>query len=166
MDEVEHYDPTIVYQPGKLQVVSDTLSCMASQSEGEPANTDRFMVVEMENTLFTADEHNPPPAGMNDVWTDDHRFNYGDNPEINHTNHNSSYYCRIQQYLEKRAKLDDMDKKFKNECEKYELRDGILYNVCTDRCVILDLEFIKEILKYAHKDIGYYGKWTTSKAVA
>ena len=67
MDEVEHYDPTIVYQASKLQVVPDALSCMAGQSEGEPADTDRFMVVEMENTLFTADEHNPPPAGMNDV---------------------------------------------------------------------------------------------------
>jgi len=40
MDEVEHYDPTIVYRPGKLQAVPDALSGMAGQSEGEPANID------------------------------------------------------------------------------------------------------------------------------
>ena len=55
MDEVEHYDPTIVYRPGKLQGVPDVLSRMAGQSEGEPADTDRFLVAEIENTLFTVD---------------------------------------------------------------------------------------------------------------
>ena len=56
MDEVEHYDPTIVYRPGKLQVVPDAFSRMAGQLEGEPADIDRFIVAEIENTLFTADE--------------------------------------------------------------------------------------------------------------
>ena len=55
MDEVEHYDPTIVYRPGKLQIVPDAFSRMAGQSEGEPADTDHFIV---EDTLFTADHAN------------------------------------------------------------------------------------------------------------
>ena len=62
IDEVEHYDPTIVYRPGKLQVVPDALSRMAGQSEGEPADTHRFMVAEMEDILFTADHANADSA--------------------------------------------------------------------------------------------------------
>jgi len=199
MDEVEHYDPTIVYRPGKLQVVPDALSRMAGQSEGEPADTDRFIVAEMEDTLFTADhadaaenmltqrdsrpvsttesdqpdpcpasttesdEHDPPSVSRNNVSSDDHG---SDDPETNRVNHNSPYYHRIQRYLQKRAELDDVDEKFKHECEKYELRDGILYNARTGRRVILDVEIMKETLEFAHKDIGHYGKRATSKAVA
>ena len=199
MDEVEHYDPTIVCRPGKLQVVPDALSRMAGQSEGEPADTDRFIVAEMEDTLFTADhadaaenmltqcdshpvsttesdqpdpcpasttesdEHDPPPVSRNNVSSNDHG---SDDPETNRVNHNSPYYHRIQRYLQKHAELDDVDEKFKHECEKYELRDGILYNARTGRRVILDLEFMKETLEFTHKDIGHYGKRATSKAVA
>jgi len=89
-----------------------------------------------------------------------------DNPETSRVNYNSPYYYRIQKYLQKHAELDNVDEKFKDECEKYELRDGILYNARTGRCVILDLEFMKETLEFAHKDIGHYGKRATSKAVA
>jgi len=167
MDEVEHYDPTIVYRPGKLQVVSNALSRMAGQSEGEPADTDRFIVAEMEDTLFTADhadaaEINPTqsdPARPDRYSTTDapseHGSNYDDDQESNRNNHNSPYYGRIRKYLEKRAELDDTDGKFKDECKKYELRDRILYNARTGRRVILDLKFMKETLEFAHKDIGH-----------
>ena len=89
-----------------------------------------------------------------------------DDPETNRANHNSLYYHRIQKYLEKHAELDDVDEKFKDECKKYELRNGILYNARTGRRVILDLEFMKEMLEFAHKDMGHYGKRATLKAVA
>ncbi|HTS08815.1 MAG TPA: reverse transcriptase domain-containing protein [Candidatus Eisenbacteria bacterium] len=158
MDEVEHYDPTIVYRPGKLQVVPDALSRMAGQSEGEPADTDRFMAIEQTNT-----DHTDPPSDA-EPERDDAKSNH-DDPETNRTNHNSPYYRRIQDYLEKHAELNDADETFKDECEKYELRDGILY-ARTGRRVILNLEFMKETLQFAHKDIGHYGKRATSKAVA
>ena len=37
MDEIEHYDPTIIYRPGKLQVVPDALSVR----NGTPAEIPR-----------------------------------------------------------------------------------------------------------------------------
>ena len=103
-------------------------------------------------------------VSMNDAPSDDAGSNHDDNPESNRNNHNSPYYHRIQKYLEKCAELDE-DEKFKHECEKYELRDGILYNARTGRCVILDLEFMKETLEFGHNDIQHYGKRATSKAV-
>jgi len=102
---------------------------------------------------------------MNDAPSDDAEPD-SDHTETNRANHNSPFYRRIQDYLEKRAELENMDEKFKDECEKYELCDGILYNAHTGRRVILDLEFMKETVEFAHKDIGHYGKRATSKAVA
>ena len=113
-----------------------------------------------------SDERDPRPASMNDTPSDDVGSNHDDDPETNRANHNSPYYCRIQKYLEKRAELDDVDEKFKDKCEKYELQDGVLYNSHTGQRIILDLEFMKETLEFAHKDIGHYGKRATSKAVA
>ena len=182
---------------------------MAGQSEGEPTDTDRFMVAEIKDILFTADhansaetmltqhdsrlastdhadsaettqiqndsyfasmtesdEHDPPLASTNDAPSDDTGSNHNDDPETNHMNCNSPYYCRIQKYLEKRTKLDDTNEKFKDQCEKYELHDRILHNARTGRRVILDLEFMKETLEFAHKDMSHYGKRATSKAVA
>jgi len=150
MDEVEHYDPTIVYQPGKLQVVPDALSRMAGQLEGAPADTHRFMAIE---TTFS--EHDPT--------ADDNGSEAGANPR---TNHNSPYYHRIQSHLEKQVELDGTDEDFKEECKKYELRNGILSNVITGRRVIADLKFMKETVEFAHKDIEHYGKRATSKAIA
>jgi len=149
-------------------VVPDALSRMAGQSEGEPADTDRFMVSEIENTLFTADHTDADPREITPTQreTPPAGTNHDDDPETNRANHNSPFYRRIQDYLEKRAELDDMDEKFKDECKKYKLRDGILYNARTGRRAILDLEFMKETLEFAHKDIGHYGKRATSKAVA
>ena len=190
-------------------MIPGALSRMAGQSEGEPTDTDRFMVAEIEDILFTADhadsaetmltqhdsrlastdhadsaettqiqndsyftsmtesdEHDPPLASTNDAPSDDTGSNHNDDPETNHMNCNSPYYCRIQKYLEKRTKLDDTNEKFKDQCEKYELHDRILHNARTGRRVILDLEFMKETLEFAHKDMSHYGKRATSKAVA
>jgi len=157
MDEVEHYDPTIVYRPSKLQVVPDALSCMAGQSEGKPTDTDCFIVAEIENTLFTVahadaaditpDEYDSCFANMSESAEQNSAprgANHYDNPETNHTNHNLPYYCRIQRYREKRIELDDTDEKVKAECEKYVLHSGILLNARTGKHIILDLKFIKK----------------------
>jgi len=41
----------------------------------------------------------------------------------------------------------------------------ILHNARTGEHVILDLEFMKEILEFTHKDIGHYRRRVTSNAV-
>jgi len=72
MNEIEHYDPLIIYRSGKLQTVFNALSRMPGVWEGPPADTDRFMAVtETENTTAnashiahasdTADERDTPP---------------------------------------------------------------------------------------------------------
>ena len=47
INEIEHFNPIIAYQPGKLQIVPDALSRMPGlREEGEPADTDNFLTVE------------------------------------------------------------------------------------------------------------------------
>ena len=126
-------------------------SCPMSRTESDehdscPASTDHA-----DTTEITPDKQDSSPASMNDAPSDD-------DSESTHNNHNSPYYHQIQKYLQTCTELNDVDEEFKDACEKYELRDGILYNVCTGRCVILDLEFMKETLEFAHKDIGHYGR--------
>jgi hypothetical protein len=49
MNDVEHYNPLFVYRPGHLQKVSDALSRMPGvKEEGEPADTPRFLAVEVQ----------------------------------------------------------------------------------------------------------------------
>ena len=63
MNEIEHYDPLIIYQPDKVQISPDALSRMPGICEGPLADTDRFMAVtETENANANAlDTSSPTP---------------------------------------------------------------------------------------------------------
>jgi len=50
INEIEHYDPRIIYRPGRLQTVPDALSRRpGNKEEGEPADTERFLEISEEN---------------------------------------------------------------------------------------------------------------------
>jgi transposase InsO family protein len=150
MGEIEHYDPTIVYRPGKLQVVPDALSRMAGRCEGPPADTDRFQA--MENSSESGDSSED-----------------GDDVEP----HPSRYYRRIVAWLSgneeaemEEAEMEEMEI-FKEECEKYVLgrKKDALFNRRSRRRVIWVLEGMKRLMRIVHEDLGHYGKEATVQAV-
>ena len=150
MNEIEHYDPLIIYRPGKLQIVPDALSRMPGVCEGPPADTDRFMAVaETENANAnaldasdTADNDTPPPRPRRK-------------------------YLEIRQYLVTKDKLDKTAEELGDLCEDYTVRgeSNTLWNKRRDMRCITEPEELKDIMEKVHSDLGHYGKMATEKAV-
>jgi len=154
MNEIEHYDPLIIYRPGKLQIIPNALSRMPGVCEGPPADTDRFMAVtETENATAnashiadapdTADERDTPPPRPRQK------------------------YMEIKQYLIMKGELDRAEEELGDLCAEYVVRgeNNTLWNKRRDMRCITELEELKDIMERVHSDLGHYGKTATEKAV-
>jgi RNase H-like domain found in reverse transcriptase len=165
MDEIEHYDPTIVYRPGKLQVVPDALSRMAGRCEGEPADTDHFQGMDDGMTTSSGD----PTTVQSTRHNQGDEMETGELPNLTDAvpSHASTFYGKVAVHLrEETSDMREMDENFQEECAKYGLgKEGKLYNRETRRHVVWDQERLKEIMKFVHEDLGHYGKEATAKAV-
>jgi hypothetical protein len=152
--EIEYYDPTIVYRPGKLQMVPDALSRMAGRCEGPPVDTDRFQAMDDDTSSMSSksDDFRPesiPPA----------------------PSHPSAFYRKVEAQLtrggteEVDGEMEEMDEDFKEECARYKKgRRGALFNVESRRRVVWDREEAKKVMRIVHEDLGHYGKEATAKA--
>jgi len=145
MGEIEHYNPTIVYRPGKLQVVPDALSRMTGRCEGPPADTDRFQAME---------------SGSSESGDSSEGGDYV-------VSHPGAYYRRIVAWLTGDAEMEEEMEIFKEECEKYEMgrKGDALFNEESRRRVIWVLDGMRRLMRIVHEDLGHYGKEGTAQAV-
>ena len=171
MDEIEHYDPTIIYRPGKLQVVPDALSRLAGRCEGPPADTDRFQGMEDGKDRESEEHRGNEDVGNGIVEqgnTEDGNPDHEPRRDsaTSTPSHPRMFYDRVAAHLAKQAEIDDTDDDFKAACARYRLQKrGVLFNVETQRRVVMDAEKLKEIMESTHKDLGHYGARATAGAV-
>src|SRR5579859_7287815 len=161
MEEVEHYDPKITYRPGRLQTVPDSLSRIPGQrEEGEPASTDRFLevVVEEEGEVIEKENENEN-ENENEKRREDTRSM---RPRIRH---DSGYFGKIMRYLEAKG-IEEEEEEIREEALLYEMKGDALYFRETGFRVISEKDLFEKVVNAVHKDLGHYGKKTTLDAVA
>ena len=149
MQDIEHYNPLFTYRRGLLQTVPDALSRMPGlREEGEPADTERFYYVQ--DFLLEAPEPEPNPSTDQLLAKRARR---------------TKYYERMEKFHKAMRIISNTDDDFKEHAENYQLRDGVLYNVHLDTPVITNPEDLARIIEDVHKDLGHYGKRTTTNGV-
>ena len=149
MQDIEHYNPLFTYRRGLLQTVPDALSRMPGlREEGEPADTERFYCTQ--EFLFEAPEPEQDPPTDQPLAKKARRTNY---------------YERMEKFHKAMRTINNTDEDFKEHAMNYQLRDGVLYNVHLDTPVITNPEDLTRIIEDVHKDLGHYGKRTTTNGV-
>lgn len=151
--EIEHYDPTITYRPGRLQTVPDALSRIPGQrEEGEPASTERFAAVdgsEEEVVARDGEERGGDIGGMRQG-----------------RRRNMEYFGNIMRYLEAKRVEEGEKEEIRKEAGLYELKEGALHEKESGFRVVAEKELFQEVVNAVHKDLGHYGKKTTLDGVA
>ena len=155
MNEIEHYDPLIIYRPGKLQIGPDALSRMPGICEGPLADTDRFMAVtETENANANALDTSDAPDSV-----DDERDIPIPRPR--------QKYMKIRQYLITKGELDKTEEELGDLYAEYAIcgENNTLWNKRRDMHCVVEPEELKDIIEKVHSDLELYGKTATEKAV-
>jgi hypothetical protein len=173
MAEIEHYDPTITYRPGRLQVVPDTLSRMPGlKEEGEPADTERFLEIgedDKDKIEKEIDSRGETAEDDDDTETEEngpvHEKEKEKRKEEDKIRQNSDHFEKLVRYLKAKGIAADTPKDIIDSAKSFRLDDGRLVHIWSNREVIFKKEKCLEIVEAVHLDLGHYGKDTTKDAV-
>ena len=144
IDVIEHFNPTIVYRPGKNQQAADALSCIPGFSlEASSEEND-----EIEDNLAVEEEM------LNDI----------DDPY----DRTQKFYDALTTYLgDGNIEDEKLEPRVAKEATHYELRDGKLWRYIGNGKrlpVLYKSDDVLKVLENLHRDLGHYGTTITIEA--